>query len=79
MSGHDFLTMFFRSVDLYGSSVQEENEGSACSAFRLENESGTGNIVVYHVFPGMEYPEKMHDGRIIKQINLAFPSVRTVL
>lgn len=44
----------FRSVDLYGSSVQEKNEGSMCSIFHLENESGTGNIMVYQAFPGME-------------------------
>lgn len=44
----------FRSVDLYGSSVQEKNEGSTCSIFHLENESGTGDITVYRAFPGME-------------------------
>lgn len=44
----------FRSVDLYGSSVQEKNEGSMCSIFHLENESGTGDITVYQAFPGME-------------------------
>ena len=45
----------FSSVDLYGSSIQEKNEGSLCSVFHLENESGIGNIAVYHVFPGMEF------------------------
>lgn len=44
----------FRSVDLYGSSVQEERENVMYSAFHLENESGTGDIAVYQVFPGME-------------------------
>ncbi|MDO4336753.1 MAG: AraC family transcriptional regulator [Eubacteriales bacterium] len=44
----------FSSVDLYGSSVQEKNEGSMCTVFHLENESGTGDITVYHAFPGME-------------------------
>ena len=44
----------FRSVDLYGSSVQGKKEGSVCSIFHLENESGTGDITVYQVFPGME-------------------------
>lgn len=43
-----------KSVDLYGSSVKEKNEGSLCSTFHLENESGTGNIAAYSVFPGME-------------------------
>lgn len=44
----------FSSVDLYGSSVREKNEGSMYSAFYLENESGTGDITVYQVFPGIE-------------------------
>lgn len=44
----------FRSVDLYGFSVQDKNKGAMCSAFHLENESGTGDITVYQVFPGME-------------------------
>lgn len=44
----------FSSVDLYGAAVQEQNEGNACSLVQLENESGTGNITVYQVFPGME-------------------------
>lgn len=43
-----------KSVDLYGPSVKEKNEGSLCSTFHLENESGTGDIAVYSVFPGME-------------------------
>lgn len=44
----------FSSVDLYGSSVQNVNESSMCSSFNLKNESGTGDITVYQVFPGME-------------------------
>lgn len=43
-----------KSVDLYGPSVKEKNEGSLCSTFHLENESGTGDIAAYSVFPGME-------------------------
>ena len=43
-----------KSVDLYGPSVKEKNEGSICSTFHLENESGTGDIAAYSVFPGME-------------------------
>ena len=43
----------FRSVDLYGSSVRGK-EDSLCSEFHLENESGTGDIVMYQIFPGME-------------------------
>lgn len=44
----------FSSIDLYGSAVQKKTENSICSAFHLENESGTGNIAVYQAFPGME-------------------------
>ncbi len=44
----------FRSVDLYGPSVQKAEEGSMCSGFHLENETGTGDITLYPVFPGME-------------------------
>ena len=43
----------FRSVDLYGSSVRGK-EDSLCSEFHLENESGTGDIAMYQIFPGME-------------------------
>ena len=43
-----------KSVDLYGPSVKEKNEGLLCSTFHLENESGTGDIAAYSVFPGME-------------------------
>lgn len=51
LSSHDGS---FNSVDLYGSSVQKINEDTMCSSFHLENESGTGDITVYQVFPGME-------------------------
>lgn len=44
----------FRSVDLYHPSVRGRKEDAVCSAFHLENESGTGDITVYQVFPGME-------------------------
>lgn len=44
----------FRSVDLYGSSVQGKKEDRICSTFHLKNESGTGDIAIYQVFPGME-------------------------
>lgn len=45
----------FTSVDLYGVSAQENrltDNGDNC--FHLENESGTGDITLYHVFPGIE-------------------------
>ena len=44
----------FRRVDLYGTSVRRKKEDTICSRFHLENESGTGDIVVYQTFPGME-------------------------
>ena len=45
----------FTSINLYGDSVREhDGEDGICSRFHLENESGTGNITMYHVFPGME-------------------------
>ena len=45
----------FTSIDLYGASAREDgpaDEGDNC--FHLENESGTGNITLYRVFPGVE-------------------------
>ena len=45
----------FTSIDLYGASVRENgltDSGDAC--FHLENESGTGDITLYRVFPGIE-------------------------
>lgn len=44
----------FRSVELYGSAVRAQKKDSGHSTFRLENETGTGDITVYQVFPGME-------------------------
>lgn len=45
----------FNSIDLYGSSVHEKCEDNGiCRYFHLENESGIGNITLYHVFPGIE-------------------------
>lgn len=45
----------FTSIDLYGASTRENHarvEGD--SSFHLENESGTGDITLYRVFPGIE-------------------------
>ena len=45
----------FTSIDLYGASTLENTTldgGDSC--FHLENESGTGNITLYRVFPGIE-------------------------
>ena len=45
----------FTSLDLYGASAQENDSadrGDSC--FHLENESGTGDITLYRVFPGIE-------------------------
>lgn len=54
LSSPSFPECGFSSVDLYGASVQEKTEASACSSFHLENESGTGDITVYLAFPGIE-------------------------
>ena len=45
----------FTSIDLYGTSARENgpaDDGDNC--FHLENESGTGDITLYRVFPGIE-------------------------
>ena len=45
----------FTSIDLYGASARENDAadgGDSC--FHLENESGTGDITLYRVFPGIE-------------------------
>ena len=45
----------FTSIDLYGAAVHERGmEAVSCSTFHLENESGTGDITLYHVFSGIE-------------------------
>lgn len=43
----------FSSIDLYGSSVAAA-DNNTCNHFHLENESGIGDITLYHVFPGIE-------------------------
>ena len=35
----------FRSVELYGSAVRAQKKDSGHSTFRLENETGTGDIL----------------------------------
>ena len=55
----------FSSIDLYGSAARRAGESKAnsedgvitdsvCQCFHLENESGVGDITIYHVFPGIE-------------------------
>lgn len=45
----------FASLNLYGASVHDkEEDNDTCTQFHLENESGTGEITIYQVFPGME-------------------------
>lgn len=45
----------FTSIDLYGAAVHEKGgEEENTSSFHLENESGVGDITLYHVFPGIE-------------------------
>ncbi len=56
LSGEDApISGRFTSIDLYGTSAQENgpaDDGDNC--FHLENESGTGDITLYRVFPGIE-------------------------
>ena len=50
----------FSSIDLYGTAARQSADGETngtddiCRCFHLENESGVGNITMYHVFPGIE-------------------------
>ena len=45
----------FTSINLYGDSTRENNaRGGGDNSFHLENESGTGDITLYRVFPGIE-------------------------
>lgn len=45
----------FTSIDLYGESAyKEEQDMDSCQYFHLENESGTGTITLYQVFPGID-------------------------
>lgn len=55
LSSQQMTDAHFKSVDLYGSSVQEKPiREKECSVFHLENQSGTGDIAIYKAFPGME-------------------------
>lgn len=45
----------FSSIGLYGAAVHGKGaEDASCSIFHLANESGVGDITLYHVFPGIE-------------------------
>ncbi len=45
----------FQSIDLYGAFARENAAEDGCdSCFHLENDSGTGDITLYRVFPGIE-------------------------
>lgn len=44
----------FTSIELYGASACENAAADGGGRFHLENESGTGNITLYRVFPGIE-------------------------
>ena len=51
----NILLKQFKSIDLYGDVVFDvEQRNDICSSFHFENESGTGNITMYHAFPGIE-------------------------
>lgn len=45
----------FASIELYGTSAcKKVQDMEFCEWFHLENESGTGMITLYHVFPGID-------------------------
>ena len=44
----------FTSIELYGAAVHEKYGEKLQNRFRLENESGVGEITLYQVFPGIE-------------------------
>lgn len=44
----------FTSIELYGASACENAAADGGVRFHLENESGTGDITLYRVFPGIE-------------------------
>ena len=45
----------FASIRLYGASTRENDAADGSdSSYHLENKSGTGNIAIYRVFPGVE-------------------------
>ena len=44
----------FTSIELYGASASESAAADGGVRFHLENESGTGDITLYRVFPGIE-------------------------
>ena len=44
----------FTSIELYGAAACENAAADGGVRFHLENESGTGDITLYRVFPGIE-------------------------
>lgn len=44
----------FSSIDLYGAAIQNKMEEEGYQKFYLENDSGTGEIMVCQVFPGID-------------------------
>lgn len=65
-TGNDTPAPIFASLDLYGNAVNvnalhstDQNDSASttptsCNHFHLQNESGTGDITLYHVFPGID-------------------------
>ena len=65
-TGNDTPAPIFASPDLYGNAVNvnalhstDQNDSASttptsCNHFHLQNESGTGDITLYHVFPGID-------------------------
>lgn len=44
----------FCSLELYGAAIEKQREEDGCFGYHLENESGTGEVLLYRVFPGIE-------------------------
>ena len=50
----------FASIELYGTSAcKKVQDTEFCECFHLENESGTGMITLYHVFPVSKLPHTL--------------------
>ena len=53
----------FREIDLYGHTVNSKKRDLDSEIFHLKNESGTGEITIYYIFPGIDVAyNDMHIG-----------------